>query len=146
LFDPKVGEKIPLGTIGYFEARNKGLAHDLVISEFLESGITQAELARRLGKTPAQVNRLLGAPGNWTLDTFSVVLFAISGAQPKYSLAYPLKEHPRNYRGPEWLIANPEKPRGADNKIVQTQIATRLTTATVTSLNVSGAAITPLQG
>jgi hypothetical protein len=57
-----------------------------------------------MGKRAEQVNRLLGAPGNWTLDTVSDLLFSISGAEVVYGVQYPLKEPPRNFRQPEWLI------------------------------------------
>ncbi|MDQ0558669.1 hypothetical protein QO004_000444 [Rhizobium mesoamericanum] len=39
-----------------------------------------ATLAARLGKDPAQISRLLGAPGNWTIDTVAELLFAVDGS------------------------------------------------------------------
>ena len=50
--------------------------YEAVIKEFLESGVTKAELARRIGRKPEQITRWLGAPGNWTLDTVSDLLLA----------------------------------------------------------------------
>jgi hypothetical protein len=92
-----MGEKVPLGTLGYFRARNKRHAYDLVVREFKRSGISQAELARRLGKGTDRVCKLIGGPGNWTLDTVSDLLFAIGAAEPVYGLSYPLDKPTRNY-------------------------------------------------
>jgi hypothetical protein len=69
----------------------------------MKSGISQADLARRLGKKPDRVCKMLAAPGNWTANTASDFLFAISGAEIKYGISYPLDEAPRNLTRPEWL-------------------------------------------
>jgi hypothetical protein len=103
LSKPRGDERIPVGTLGYFQARNRNRIYELVLQEFLRSGITKAALARRLGKRPEIVSRLLGAPGNWTLDTVSDLLFAIAGGEPEYSVAHPLDGPPRNYGAPEWV-------------------------------------------
>lgn len=103
LSNPVDGQKIPPGTLGYFQARNKYNAYNLVMDEFMGSGITQAELARRLGKGTDVVCRWLSGPGNWTLDTMSDLLFAISGAAPVYDADYPLSRPKRNQIGPGWL-------------------------------------------
>lgn len=108
LSNPSGDEPIPIGTLAYFQGRNRSRIYEAVLREFLQSGISQATLARRIGKRAEQVNRLLGAPGNWTLDTVSDLLFAISGAEPVYGVQYPLKEPARNYRQPEWLTISGE--------------------------------------
>jgi hypothetical protein len=105
LSKPDRDERIPLGTLGYFRARNRYRIHDVVLKAFAKSGISQATLARRLGKKPDVICRWLGAPGNWTLDTVSDLLFAISGTEPNYSLSSPLDEGTRNYVGPDWLVS-----------------------------------------
>jgi hypothetical protein len=87
---PTTDEKISLGTLGYINARNRQRAYDIVIKEFEQSDLTQATLASRLGKSPEVVCRLLSRPQNWESDTFSNLLFAISGAIPRYALDYPL--------------------------------------------------------
>jgi hypothetical protein len=97
LSKPVGNDPVPAGTLGYFRARNKYKVYGLVLQEFKKSGISQADLARRLRKAPEVVCRLLGSPGNWTLDTVSDFLFAISAAEPKYDLAYPLDKPARNY-------------------------------------------------
>jgi hypothetical protein len=67
--------------LGYFRARLKNRLHQLVLSEFLKregnEGFNKADLARRIDKKPEQITRLLGAPGNWTLDTLSDLLLAM---------------------------------------------------------------------
>jgi hypothetical protein len=75
------GDKpIPVGTIEYFKARLQSRLHQLVLAEFLrqeDKGLHQAELARRIGRKPEVINRLLGAPGNWTLNTVSDLLLGM---------------------------------------------------------------------
>jgi len=90
LSEPKGADRVSEGTLGYFRSRNKHRAYSLVIQEFKRSGLTQADLARRLGKGTDIVCRWLGSPGNWTLDTMSDLLFAISGAEAGYTTKYPL--------------------------------------------------------
>jgi len=69
-------------SLGYFRARLKNRLHQLVLSEYLKlearEGFTKADLARRIDKRPEQITRMLGAPGNWTLDTVSDLLLAMA--------------------------------------------------------------------
>jgi hypothetical protein len=95
---PTEGEKVPKTTFAYLRTRNKRRLYSLVIKEFKKSGITQAELARRLGRNPDVVCRWLAAPRNWELDTVSDILFAISGAEVVYNVSYPLRAPRRNSR------------------------------------------------
>jgi transcriptional regulator with XRE-family HTH domain len=78
-------------------------AFSLLQREFKKSGITQADLALRMGKGADRISRILGSPGNLTLDTMSEVLFALSGGEPEYGVYYPLDAPPRNQIKPEWL-------------------------------------------
>jgi hypothetical protein len=110
LSSPRQGERVPPGTLTYFEVINRQVLWELITDEFEKSGISQAELARRLNWDPARVCTILGAPANYTADTVSAVLFAISGGQPKYLTYYPLSEPPQNYVGPDWLH---NQPRGS---------------------------------
>ena len=77
-------DTIPPIAIEYFRARIKNEAHDHILRTFdrlqSERGINKVFLARRLGKDPAQIHRLLGAPGNWTLETVADLLMAMGQA------------------------------------------------------------------
>src|SRR4051794_28168545 len=95
---PNGNTAIDRSTLAYFQSRNRSRIYDAVVQEFLKSGISQATLARRMRRRPESVNRLLGAPGNWTLDTVSDLLFAISGAEPAYGVQYPFDQPRRNMR------------------------------------------------
>ncbi|MGD0420260.1 MAG: hypothetical protein ABSA68_11900 [Xanthobacteraceae bacterium] len=103
LSKPIPGEPIPVSTLAYFRARGRRKLHSLILAEFKDSGISQAELCRRLRKEPAQISRMLGSPSNLRPDSASDLLFAISGAEIVYQTAYPLDKPPRNFRKPDWL-------------------------------------------
>ena len=91
LREPEGSARVPEATLAYFRARNQHRLYSLVIGEFKRSGITQADLARRLGKGADIVCRWLRSPRNWTADTCSDLLFAISGAEPAYGIKHPLR-------------------------------------------------------
>lgn len=42
-------------------------------------GMTQKDLAERIGRDPAWVSRYLKGPGNWTLRTFGAFVIALRG-------------------------------------------------------------------
>ena len=79
---PVDGARISKGKLAYLRARYKGNVHNVVLDEFEKSGISKAEIARRLGMRPEQITRLLASPSNMTLDTLSNLLFAIAGKEP----------------------------------------------------------------
>ena len=100
-----IGEPIPVNKLAFFQARLRNRLFDLVLKRFLEqqnSGLTKAELARRIGKSPEQITRLLGAPGNWTLDTASDLLIGIAGEELKMGTESVLGRVARNYQGQDW--------------------------------------------
>ena len=70
---------IPEDKLAYFRRRLRLHLHEMVVGKFYQQEtMTQRNLADRIGKTPDVVNRLLGAPGNWTLDTLSDLLIAMA--------------------------------------------------------------------
>lgn len=70
---------------GYFQARLKNRLHEVVLEEFMKSDLTQRDIAKELGVSPAMVSRLLGAPGNWEIETVSDLLLAM-GCELKISV------------------------------------------------------------
>lgn len=101
---PVHGEPVNPGEFSYWRTRNRMHVFELVLKEFEKSDLSQVELATRMGKGADRICRLLGAPGNWTLDTVSDLLYAISAAEVKYDVAYPLDKPKRNLTRPEWLL------------------------------------------
>jgi hypothetical protein len=101
------GEAIPLGKLAYFRERFRDRLYELVVSEFLKKErskeLTRADLARLIGRKPEQITRWLGAPGNWTLETVSDLLLAISKAELNFELVSLENRAVRNYVGPDWL-------------------------------------------
>lgn len=89
-FDANNRDRISAGALAYMRERHRSHVYSLVLDEFERSGINQATLAARLGKAPEIISRWLSGPGNWTLDTESDLLFAISGAEPRCALGFPL--------------------------------------------------------
>ena len=73
------GETIPIQTQAYFRRRLRLRIYELVTGKFYQlETMSQADLARRIGRRPEVINRLLGDPGNWTIDTISDLLLALS--------------------------------------------------------------------
>lgn len=97
---------IPAGKRAYLQERLRNNLFNFVIAKFLEreeAGFTKARLARRIGYDPARVSRLLGAPGNWTIDTVSDLLVGIS-AEELVPASQSLLDRPaRNFTRPVWL-------------------------------------------
>lgn len=94
---PNPGEAVPATTRDYFRFRAKRQAYDLVMRELQSSGISRAELARRLDKGKDRVSKMLGGPANWTIITLADLLFAIKGGVPKYGIDYPLDKPAKNF-------------------------------------------------
>jgi hypothetical protein len=103
LTDILEGKPIPIGKLEYFRARLRSKFHQLVLDEFLRQEdmgkISQADLARRIGRKPEQISRWLGAAGNWTLDTMSDLLLGM-GTEPDLFVAPVIHEIPNNLIDP----------------------------------------------
>lgn len=63
--------------MAFFGYRFRSEQHQLVLSLFRKSGIAQKELARRMGRDPAQVTKWLAGSANWTSETFGQILLAL---------------------------------------------------------------------
>jgi hypothetical protein len=78
-------DSLSAGTRAYFRNRTKNRLYNLVLMKFRQEAdagrLTQAKLARRMGKKPEVVNRLLASPSNWGLETLSDLLLAIAGEE-----------------------------------------------------------------
>jgi hypothetical protein len=94
------GPAIPPAKLAYFQERLRGRIFDFILGIFLEeqkNGLTQAKLARRIGRKAEVVNRWLGTPSNLTVDTISDLLVGIAAAEPNLSRASLLKRASVNY-------------------------------------------------
>ncbi|MFK0384959.1 helix-turn-helix domain-containing protein [Agrobacterium sp. NPDC090273] len=98
LAKPVDSEAISPRALGYVTENARAEVFDLVVRNCIESGISNALLAKRMGKDPAQISRLLGAPGNWTIDTIAKLLFAIDGRFLNVDSYWPEDEARANMR------------------------------------------------
>lgn len=94
------------GTRAYLAVRTQGEWYDFVVKKFLaeESAgrLTRAELARRTGKSPAVISRLLGRPANWTLETLSSLLAGVSTEETVPMSRPILRNSDSNQSLPDW--------------------------------------------
>ncbi len=85
----KARKAVPEGKLAYFRERQRNRLYDLVVTSFLErekvDHLKKADIARILNKKPEQITRWLANPGNWTLDTVSDLMLAISGSELGFS-------------------------------------------------------------
>lgn len=119
---------IPLGKLAYLSERARNNIYAFVVKKFREKerlGFTKAQLARRIGYDSARVNKLLAAPGNWTLDTVSDLLVGIAAEELiPYSSSILWRPH-RNYFGQDWLDEQDndiDTKAGTSNKIEFEQV------------------------
>lgn len=103
LSKPKDNSEIPAGVQAFVSEKLKNDLYDLVLRKFKESGISQSELAARLGKDKALLSRQLSTPSNWTIDTTAKMLFAIDGSVLVLSTMDPDAPNAANYTQPSWL-------------------------------------------
>jgi hypothetical protein len=102
------GPPIPEAKRAYFQERLRNRLFDFVLGKFVEQqqekGLTKAALARRIGKTPPEISRSLGAPGNWTLDTLSDLLLGIAAEELEPASSSLLGRASRNFQNEDWII------------------------------------------
>lgn len=70
--------------IGYFRERFRGEINDQLLEAFQASGLSKADLARKLKRRPEQITRWLVAPNNLEADTLADLALAL-GMVPKIS-------------------------------------------------------------
>lgn len=114
-FEIKSASPLSVGMLAYFRERQRNRIYELVLREFIKSGMTRTELAHRMGRSLSRVSKWLSAPGNWELDTVSDFLLAIAAAELEPSVAHPFEQAKRNYEQPEWLGLTPS-PKQEDIK------------------------------
>lgn len=94
------GPQIPEAKRVYFQERLRNRFFEFLLQKFLEQqkhGLTQAKLARRIGKKPDVISRWLGAPSNLTLDTISDLLLGISAEELEMGAKSFLNRPPANF-------------------------------------------------
>ena len=105
----KGDDPIPESEKAYFSERLRNRIFNLVADEYArqhdKGQISQVGIARKLAKSPVVINRLLAAPGNWTLSTISDLMLAISAAELDIGVRILKDAEPRNMVGPDWLNA-----------------------------------------
>ena len=94
---------ISLGTREYFRARLRNRLYNFIVSKYVareKAGtLNQRALATRIRRRPEVVNRLLAAPGNWTLDTVSDLLLGIGPEELDMSATSVINRPTRNFSG-----------------------------------------------
>jgi hypothetical protein len=103
LTKPEGADPVPGVQMAFVTSKLRNDLHDLVLRAFIDSGVTQADLARRMGMDPGRLSRLLGGPGNWTIDTAARLLFAINGNLIAVARIDPGSLAPANFTQPAWL-------------------------------------------
>lgn len=99
--------RISDSTFAYLGQRAKNLCYDFVMKKFLASGLSKADLARRMGKSPDRVNHMLATPANWTIRTIVELLAAISEEEFVPHSEKLAGRPPKNMTQADLLFGNP---------------------------------------
>jgi hypothetical protein len=94
-FDVGKRRVLSAGDLAYFRQRQSNHVYEAVFAEFQKSGMSKADVARRLNKKPEQITRWLSGPGNWTLD----LLLAV-GAEMTFTAVSIVNQPIQNYAHP----------------------------------------------
>jgi hypothetical protein len=95
------GPPIPEATRVYFQERLRSRIFDFLLAQFIseqKNGLTQAKLARRIGKSPEVINRWLGSPSNLTMASVSDLLLGINASELGMSSLPLINRPPTNAR------------------------------------------------
>ena len=68
--------------LGYFRENLRGEINDQLLEIFRSSGLTKADISRKLDRRPEQITRWLSAPSNLEADTISDIALSL-GCVPK---------------------------------------------------------------
>lgn len=113
------GKPIPAGKLAYFRERFRDHLYDLVLSEFKareKEGLKKSDIAKRIRRSPEQITRWLGAPGNWTLETVSDLLLAVSKAEPNVVLSPLTGRLRKNMPERSWTDPPPSDSKSSQDK------------------------------
>jgi transcriptional regulator with XRE-family HTH domain len=94
------GPVIPEAKRVYFQRRLRDQFFDFLRGRFEReelNGLTQAKLARRIGKSPEVISRWLSASSNLTLDSISDLMIGISAEEPVFDGKSLLNRGEANY-------------------------------------------------
>jgi hypothetical protein len=89
--------------LNYLRIRLRQRIHSMILREFAQSGLSQVDLAARLGKPPRVIHRWLASPENLRLSTLSDLVFGICGGEPSDAIEHPLDAPQTNRTLPPWL-------------------------------------------
>lgn len=123
-------ESIPIQKLAYLEQRAVNTIYSYVSGKFQRehdsNGLTKADLARRIQKSPAQINRWLATPSNWTLGTLALLLLGISGEEPHISSTKYSNRTPQNHDMESYFdsIMNPVPPSKSSGPTLRAAIIT----------------------
>lgn len=92
LAEPAGDNKVSQRVLGYVSEMARSDLYNLILTAFEDSKLPKNTIAKRLGKDPAWLTRVLGAPGNWTIDTVAELLFAIDGSVLDVDKCWPERE------------------------------------------------------
>jgi transcriptional regulator with XRE-family HTH domain len=94
------GPEIPESKRLYFQRRLRDRFFDFLRERFEReeaNGLTQAKLARRIGKSPEVINRWLNASSNLTLDSISDLMIGVAAEEPEFDGKSLLNRPDSNY-------------------------------------------------
>jgi transcriptional regulator with XRE-family HTH domain len=94
------GPEIPEAKRVHFQRRLRDQFFDFLRERFEReesNGLTQAKLARRIGKSPEVISRWLNAPSNLTLDSISDLMLGVAAEEPEFDGKSLLNRSASNY-------------------------------------------------